>query len=209
METKTCQNCGKQYTKKVITSKKEWEKSKYCSPVCYHATGREEKICPICKNKFSAFKSHNKTYCSTQCSNRARPDRGGMIINECKICGKSYTPLRRGFYGRKQEYCSRECRAKGKSKENHWNWKGGIAKNHRRETHEYLDWRNSVYKKDKYKCQKCGKKCRKETIVAHHIKSWEKYPKLRFKIENGIVLCRSCHKKVHKDIGYSTRFKIK
>jgi len=207
MNIKTCQNCGKQFTKKITTSKKDWEKIKYCSQYCYHSIGREEKECPICKKIFSAFKSHRKIYCSMLCKNRSRPDRGGKIINTCKICGKEYTPLRRGEAGKKQEYCSRECRVKGKSKENHWNWKGGIAKNHRRETQEYLNWRNSVYKKDRYTCRKCGKKCRKEIIVAHHIKSWEKHPKLRFKIENGIVLCRSCHKRVHKEIGYSTRFK--
>lgn len=170
---------------------------------------RIRKNCIICGKQFETYLTQEKKYCSYKCANNSRPDRGGKIINICKICGIEYTPLRRGKAGREQEYCGRVCRVKGKSKENHWNWKGGIAENHRRETQEYIEWRKSVYKRDNYNCTKCGKHCRKETIVAHHIKSWEKYPKLRFKVENGIVLCRSCHKIVHKNIGYSTRFKIK
>jgi len=91
------------------------------------------------------------------------------------------------------------------SGENHWNWKGGISrKNHRRETLEYKSWRQKVYSRDNWTCQKCGKK---KDIVAHHKKSFKDYPKIRFNVSNGQTLCRSCHKKVHEEIGKKTRWK--
>jgi len=167
--------------------------------------GKVEQECPICKNRFIRYKSFHSKYCSRECSNRSRPDRGKRIVNECVVCKKKYTPIRRGESGRNQEYCSRDCRVKGKSKENHWNWKGGIAVNHRRETKEYIEWRSLVYRRDNWTCKKCGLKCRKENIVAHHIKTWSEYPELRFEVSNGIVLCRSCHKKTHKEIGFKKK----
>lgn len=41
---------------------------------------------------------------------------------------------------------------------------------------------------------------RDKDIVAHHLKLFSEFPELRFSVDNGIVLCRSCHKKIHKDI---------
>ena len=78
----------------------------------------------------------------------------------------------------------------------HWNWQGGIDKEHVRikQTQEYKDWQQAVYKRDRWTCQKCGSK---KLIVAHHIKLFSKFPKLRFEIKNGIVLCRKCHQNHH------------
>jgi len=42
--------------------------------------------------------------------------------------------------------------------------------------------------------------------VAHHLKTFKDYPELRFDVDNGQTLCRSCHKKVHEEIGKKTRF---
>jgi len=30
----------------------------------------------------------------------------------------------------------------------------------------------------------------------HHIKKWESHPALHYSINNGITLCKSCHKKI-------------
>ena len=92
--------------------------------------------------------------------------------------------------------------------ENHWNWKGGISSEDKkvRQTLEYEIWRQEVYKKDNWTCRLCGKKCKKD-IIAHHLKLFSVFPELRFSVDNGITLCRSCHKKIHKDIGLETRFK--
>jgi len=53
-------------------------------------------------------------------------------------------------------------------------------------------WRKRVLKRDDYKCQMCGN-VEVRFLQIHHIKPWHKYPKLRWKINNGIALCETCH----------------
>ena len=50
-----------------------------------------------------------------------------------------------------------------------------------------------------YVCEKCNKK-RKTTRVlhAHHIKSWDRFPKDRYDRNNGVVLCIKCHNAFHR-----------
>ena len=84
-------------------------------------------------------------------------------------------------------------------------WKGGVlAHGNERATSEYIDWRTSVFQKDLYTCQCCGKKSHKGAPVvlnAHHIKNWRDYPEDRYDIQNGITLCEDCHMLFHKIFG--------
>jgi 5-methylcytosine-specific restriction endonuclease McrA len=71
-------------------------------------------------------------------------------------------------------------------------------KQHRRSYHpssdkKYLNWRISVFERDGYGCQICEKIG--GLLQVHHIKSWAKYPELRYVVDNGITLCLDCHKK--------------
>jgi len=88
----------------------------------------------------------------------------------------------------------------GKGGELSGNWKGGITPLNIkiRASEDYRHWRLSVYFRDNFTCQNCGKK---EKINAHHVKSFSKYPELRIDINNGITLCESCHKKWHREHG--------
>lgn len=61
---------------------------------------------------------------------------------------------------------------------------------------EYKNWRYDVYSRDGFTCQKCGDS-KGGNLNAHHIKPFSEYPKLRFKLDNGITLCKPCHKKEH------------
>lgn len=65
-----------------------------------------------------------------------------------------------------------------------------------RQTKEYKNWREKVFKRDNYTCKKCGK--RGVEIQAHHVKPWALYPALRYEVNNGITLCNECHKEIHK-----------
>lgn len=71
-------------------------------------------------------------------------------------------------------------------------------KDHRK-SKEYKDWRKQVFDRDLYTCKKCGQIG--GNLNAHHIKEFAKYPKLRYEVNNGITLCESCHKKIHKKKG--------
>ena len=80
---------------------------------------------------------------------------------------------------------------------NHPGWKGGASLKHwaMRHVEEYKNWRASVYKKDGWHCKLCDSN---KNIVAHHIKSFTDYPELRYNIDNGVTLCRSCHLSLHQ-----------
>lgn len=60
---------------------------------------------------------------------------------------------------------------------------------------EYKEWRKSVYKRDKFKCQWPGCNERKR-LNAHHIKPWFDFPGLRFLVDNGITLCKYHHNSI-------------
>jgi 5-methylcytosine-specific restriction endonuclease McrA len=79
-------------------------------------------------------------------------------------------------------------------------WKGG-KKDPRweRMTNKYKTWRNSVFSKNKYICQRCNKKSRE--LEAHHIKNWNDNPDFRYDPQNGITLCRRCHSLFHSKYG--------
>jgi 5-methylcytosine-specific restriction endonuclease McrA len=78
------------------------------------------------------------------------------------------------------------------------NWNGGVAKLKRYKHYnnsEYRNWRNSVFGRDNYTCQVCGKNnC---FLHPHHIRSYTNYPELRYDTDNGLTLCVPCHKIEH------------
>ena len=64
-----------------------------------------------------------------------------------------------------------------------------------RQSKTYADWRTSVFERDNYTCQICGK--RGEYLEAHHKQMWCDHPSLRCVVDNGITLCKECHKSIH------------
>jgi len=57
----------------------------------------------------------------------------------------------------------------------------------------YKQWRDKVYKRDRYMCRLCHKK---GYIEAHHIKRKAYYPSLIYVVANGITLCKEHHEMV-------------
>ena len=76
-------------------------------------------------------------------------------------------------------------------------WKGGISSKNIliRNSIEFRLWREAVFARDNYTCQKCLE--RGKNLHPHHIKNFAQYPELRFAINNGITFCKKCHDKFH------------
>ena len=108
------------------------------------------------------------------------------------------------------KFCSKQCadehgfRYEGKE---HPNYKEDSRRKERRGKHG--SWRKKVLSRDKYICQKCGKKGRDKNVIlhAHHIKHFKNNPKLRFEVDNGITLCLDCHAKEHGYRNYADQIK--
>lgn len=84
----------------------------------------------------------------------------------------------------------------------HPNWRHDLTKEEResaRSYYGYNEWREAVYERDNYTCQRCGK--RGGTINAHHIESYANNKELRTVIDNGITLCKQCHDDFHHQYG--------
>ena len=91
--------------------------------------------------------------------------------------------------------CGRPMRDEVKGS-NHHLWKGGLTEENQmiRNSLNYRIWRKSVYVRDAYTCQDCGKMGEGD-LNAHHIKPFSLFPELRFAIDNGRTLCEVCHRK--------------
>lgn len=80
----------------------------------------------------------------------------------------------------------------------HWYENNGIGETaKKRNSYRYKKWRNEVIKRDQ-KCMHCGST---EKLEAHHIKPYARYPNLRYEVDNGMTLCKSCHKEHHRIYG--------
>lgn len=58
----------------------------------------------------------------------------------------------------------------------------------------------AVMLRDNHTCCDCGKRGG-TALVAHHIYVWAEYPELRYRHENCITMCVSCHHEMHRQCG--------
>jgi len=68
-----------------------------------------------------------------------------------------------------------------------------------RKSVKYQEWREKIFERDNYTCQKCDK--RGVFLIAHHIKNFANNLDWRIKIDNGITLCKRCHLGFHNKYG--------
>lgn len=121
-----------------------------------------------------------------------------IILDTCLNCGASLPINIKPSDGRK--FCNHKCYAIWRSKnligEKAPNYVHGKCNDNLlfRASKEFKAWRKSVFKRDNYTCQKCGSKST-GNLEAHHIKDFALYPELRLDINNGLSLCKDCHRK--------------
>lgn len=148
--------------------------------------------CEVCNKSFKKRKDQAEKFpthfCSVDCRDEFR--RTGENKN-CSTCGKAiYVPKRRV---KDNNYCSRKCSGMALRKEK------SVSKKKRSDA-EYSEWRMEVFTRDGFTCQKCFKR---RDIRAHHILSYKRYPKARYKVSNGITLCKDCHIEFHGTYTYT------
>ena len=93
-------------------------------------------------------------------------------------------------------------------------WKGGITPLNKavRGCTQYIEWRKLIFQKDHCTCSHCN--ARGVHLIAHHIVFFSTLMKENhittleeaiqcealWNINNGITLCKKCHKKLHQDL---------
>jgi 5-methylcytosine-specific restriction endonuclease McrA len=98
----------------------------------------------------------------------------------------------------------REC-AKKFSGEHHYLWNPNKTLEERidrRRIPGYLEWRRSVYERDNYTCQICGR--RGGRLAAHHVFNYADHKELGLVVDNGVTMCGEkggCHRQFHKAYG--------
>jgi hypothetical protein len=173
---------------------------------------RIEKQCLFCHSKFFVKKSHSDTkFCSRKCygANRKGKTKYEIFKNPEEWTKKRITSLT----GQKRPKTSETLKKLGHkppsqlgkkfTKEHRRNMslaQGGTGIPLKKYSHlrdkRYLNWRSDIFQRDNWICQTCGK--RGGILHPHHIKQWAKFSELRYKIDNGITLCKECHILVHR-----------
>ncbi|MBT2722856.1 HNH endonuclease [Bacillus sp. ISL-46] len=223
-------NCG--YCQKEINEipyKVNNQKHIYCSDECYREhrrilmTGdlnpnyvRVTLDCEVCGKVFprkpGAAKRSIKKYCSRRCYEWALAEynlnRKAGEMYPCSICGKPIYATKTKRQSRKYFYCSTECKDMGWSLyfsgSNNPKWREDKPHEERikeRLLEGYKKWRTSVYERDLYTCKCCGDG-KGGNLVAHHKNGWDKFSDRRLDVDNGITLCKTCHKEFHSIYSY-------
>lgn len=88
-----------------------------------------------------------------------------------------------------------QCYLENNHGENHPSWNPNKTAEERledRKYEEYSKWRQEVFKRDYWTCQKCGYK-KGKIITAHHKDGYDWCKERRLDVDNGITLCKDCH----------------
>jgi len=170
------------------------------------------RICNFCKKEYIG---RGKDYCSNKCAsqieNKKRASKisqslegrcnrgsGWKHTEEWKKKSLIWKLGNKSNLGKKLSLEVRKKLSEAHKGEKAYNWKGDESANKIRLRHqlEAKLWREAVFTRDDWTCQKC--KQRGGKLHAHHIKSFANFPKLRFAIDNGVTLCKKCHQGGHK-----------
>lgn len=195
-----CEKCGLDF--KSVNSKQ-----KYCSYKCSIESRIKiyNRKCVMCHKDYKP-RTNNSKYCSREC--RAKADLKERLIFNCSFCGNEVKILKSQISNKKRIFCSKKCVHNGNSifyrGENSPSWNPNITQEERekmRHYDEYNDWRKKIFARDNYTCQCCGDN-NGGNLRAHHYLNYSEHPSLRTDINNGITLCKECHKEFHDTYGY-------
>jgi len=118
---------------------------------------------------------------------------------KCKICGSI-------LKDRRSSFCV-DCLWKQQVGSKHPKYNHKLTEKERKLSHnrglnsKNYFWKKEVLQRDNHTCQKCSSK---EYLQVHHIDNFNENIQRRYDINNGITLCKKCHKLIHKIFGNKT-----
>ena len=69
--------------------------------------------------------------------------------------------------------------------------------NHSRLAMNSRDIKGKMYEKQEHRCPHCGKEFPINRMELHHVLPWARFPEMRTKRANQLLLCHDCHKEIH------------
>lgn len=198
-----CTKCGTEFQ-----SNKQNGERKYCTPCSRKIKGNGKRTkrgsivpCKRCGKGFYKYQHVRRSYCSKECA-YLDMRKNARHNYTCKCCGNIFEASECPSSNNSNNYCSLKCRNKAYESmrgELNPNWKGGAKspgtrRQAERGRKEYREWARAVLERDDRTCHVCGKKSPR--MEAHHIVSWLN-KETRYKVSNGIALCRPCHCAAH------------
>lgn len=210
-----CDGCGKEY--KAVYKNVHKSKNHVCTKYC-ESEAKKNKF----KNKFiekygeeSLEKMIYMYVVEMKTTRMIAKEILGSDINHSTINGwlkRLGVELRQGSEAIKTQWINAEERKKKTSelakinlyfeKENHPNWKKELTQEQRerkRNTLEDRKWYKEVLRVNDNECIKCKSD---DNLHVHHIMPYSKNKNLRYNVDNGAIICGSCHKNFHKINGF-------
>ena len=188
-----CRECGRKNT----ALKKKKSTIVNCS-----CCGKEIEVTPY------RLKNYKNIFCSKGCRSKylSEHQKGennpnfNSITVKCEYCNKEISKPRSLIRGR--NFCSTTCANQYSSEnyrgEKHHNYNHNLTSEERelgRNIDGYSEFIKGVFKRDGYKCQRCGSN---KNLNAHHLNSYHWYKEGRTDVNNGVTLCGDCHKLFHE-----------
>lgn len=222
-------NC---YSKDNKKKDKHFNKCKEC---CKKGRKTFTHVCLICGKEFISFRKDTKC-CSNECMGKWRSDnlirennplygreridikgrnnpKYNRVKCRCNYCNKEITKKKCEYDKSELHFCNVECMSKYHSiiykGENNPNYNPEITNEERGKGRFGIgipQWRKEVYKRDKFTCQCCGDN-KGGNLNAHHLNGYNFDKEHRTDINNGITLCKTCHKRFHEIYGYGNNTK--
>jgi hypothetical protein len=127
---------------------------------------------------------------------------GTPVIIGCRK--HSYFPTYPYNHLKSKTGCCPDCNKENRIGKNNPKYKDGKSKKRtikRNLDRRYIKWAK-IIKQDKQFCDCCGESFTKlNSAHAHHLNSYQYFPKERYDLNNGVALCSECHYKFHGIFG--------
>lgn len=161
-----------------------------------------------------------------ECAAIARTTGRTMVKFNCTYCGNVREIIKSDYNENSENhYCNKKCEGLHRREtmprgKDHWNYKGTTPIYQAiRTLRQYKEWRTKVFERDNYVCRMCDKNSIE--LMVHHIRTIREIIQFYgiensmdaencnelWNVNNGITVCKDCHKKIHKQERLTKKYK--